>query len=314
MKVIIDTDPGNDDAIGIMLGIASPEIDLMGLSVVAGNVPVSTTSRNARMICELASPAERIPVFNGEEEPLKNALVTAEDVHGRAGLEGVEIVEPQYAAESEAAVDWLIESVLLHEGEISICAMGPLTNIARAIEREPRFPNAVKELIVMGGSKFQGGNITPMAEFNFYADPHAADIVFRSGARIVLATLDATFQAVMDSDWINRFDALGEIGRFARDLMMASFRFNYARYGGKYAPLHDPFTVAYLVDRSLFKTKPVWVGIETDSPLCLGASSIDWWKVTDHAPNCDAISEVDARGYFELIHERIRSLAEDHSS
>jgi|TARA_B110000037_G_scaffold176501_1_gene201508 purine nucleosidase len=307
MKVIIDTDPGNDDAIAILLAIASPEIDLLGITAVVGNVPVAITSRNARMICEMAS-REYIPVYNGEDKPLKKPQVTGEDAHGRSGLEGVEIVEPKFPPESKHAVDLIIESVLSNEGEISICAMGPLTNIARAFEREPRLPKMIKELVIMGGSKFQGGNITPMAEFNFYVDPHAADIVFKSGANITLAPLDVTFQARMEEEWIHRLADAGDIGKFARDILMPSYRFNSERYEGEYAPLHDPFTVAYIIDPSLFKKRPVRVSIETESPLCMGASSIDWWNVTGDKPNCNVLSKVDSDGYFELIYQCVKSL------
>jgi purine nucleosidase len=310
MKVIIDTDPGNDDAIGILLAIASPEIELLGIAAVAGNVPVETTSRNARMVCEIAGE-EHIPVYNGEERPLKNPHVTGEDAHGRTGLEGVEIFEPKIPAESKHAVDWIVDTVLSNESKVSICAMGPLTNMARAFEREPRLPQAIRELVVMGGSKFQGGNVTPMAEFNFFVDPHAADMVFRSGVPITLAPLDVTFQARMEEEWIDRIGDLGRIGQFARNILRPSYRFNHSRYGGKYVPLHDPFTVAYLVDPSLFKKRKVHVAIETESPLCMGASSIDWWNVTGNEPNCDVLSEVDANGYFELIYQRLKSLEAD---
>ena len=312
MKVIIDTDPGNDDAIAILLALGSPEIELLGLSVVAGNVPLAITSRNARMICEMASSAA-IPVYDGEEGPLKNPPVTAEDVHGRSGLEGVKIVEPKRPAETMHGVDWIIESVLSNQGDVSICALGPLTNIARAIEREPRLPGMIKELVIMGGSHFQGGNITPMAEFNFYVDPHAADIVFRSGVPITLAPLDITLQALMEEDWIQRFSGLGDIGNFVTQLLMPSLRFSQRRYEGKHAPLHDPFTVAYLVKPALFKTRHVSVRIETESSICMGASAIDWWNVTQDEPNCHVLSEVDSEGYFELIYERIRVLEESRS-
>lgn len=313
MKVIIDTDPGNDDAIAILLAIGSPEIDLLGLTAVAGNVPLSITSRNARMVCEIASQ-EYIPVYNGEEKPLKNPQVTAEDVHGRSGLEGVEIFEPKRPAESKHGVDWIIESVLSNEGEVSICALGPLTNIARAFVREPRLPKMIKDLVIMGGAHFQGGNITPMAEFNFFVDPHAADIVFRSGAPITLAPLDITLQARMEEKWIHRFADLGEIGQFACNILKPSYMFSHARYEGKYAPLHDPFTVAYLIDPTLFNSRQVNVSIETESPLCTGASAIDWWGVTGNEPNCNVLSEVDSKGYFELIYQRVKKLADNRGS
>lgn len=309
MKVIIDTDPGNDDAIAILLALGSPEIEVLGLTAVAGNVPIAVTSRNARMICEMASP-EYIPVFDGEEKPLKKAPVTAEDVHGRTGLEGVEIVEPQRHAEEQSGVDWIIETVLANEGEISICALGPLTNIARAFQKEPRLPKLIKQLVIMGGSHFQGGNITPMAEFNFFVDPHAADIVFRSGVPITLAPLDITLAARMDETWINRFVDLGEIGQFSKNILIPSLRFSQRKYEDQYAPLHDPFTVAFLVDPTLFKTRSVSVRIETESSICMGASVIDWWDVTDDPPNCHVMSEVDSDGYFELIYQRIKGLAD----
>lgn len=312
MKVIIDTDPGNDDAIAILLALGSPEIELLGLSVVAGNVPLAITSRNARMICEMASP-DIIPVYDGEEGPLKNPPVTAEDVHGQSGLEGVEIVEPKQPAETKHAVDWIIETVLANKGEISICALGPLTNIARAFQKEPRLPKLIKQLVIMGGSHFQGGNITPMAEFNFYVDPHAADIVFRSGVSITLAPLDTTLEARMNETWINRFGVLGEIGQFAKNILIPSLRFSQRRYEGLYAPLHDPFTVAFLVDPTLFKTRHVSVSIEKESSICMGASVIDWWDVTEDPPNCHVMSEVDSEGYFELIYERIKRLEENRN-
>lgn len=312
MKVIIDTDPGNDDAIAILLALGSPEIELLGLSVVAGNVPLAITSRNARMICEMASPGT-IPVYEGEEGPLKNPPVMAEDVHGQTGLDGVEIFEPKQPAETMHAVDWIIETVLANEGDVSICAMGPLTNIARAIEREPCFPSMIKELVIMGGSHFQGGNITPMAEFNFYVDPHAADIVLRSGASITLAPLDVTLQARMEVEWIHRFVGLGKIGEFVHNLLMPSLRFSQSRYVGNYAPLHDPFTVAYLIEPTLFNTRHVSVSIETESSICMGASAIDWWNVTEDELNCHVLSEVESDGYFELIYERIKRLEENRT-
>lgn len=307
MKVIIDTDPGNDDAIAILLAIASPEIEILGLTVVAGNVSLSNTSRNARMICELGSE-ELIPVYEGAAHPLSKPPVTAEEVHGVSGLEGADIFEPKAHAETQHAVDWMIETVHSNPGEMILCALGPLTNIAHAILKEPEFSQQVRELVIMGGSRAAGGNVTPTAEFNFYADPHAADIVLKSGIPITLAPLDVTHKASMTKAWIEGFADQGPVGTFAHQILIPSYQFNLRRNGGLFFPLHDPCVIAYLIQPSLFQSKMVNVEIENESDLTQGATSIDWWFVTDKSPNCRVLYDIDADRFFDLIYDRLINL------
>ena len=195
-KIIIDTDPGQDDAVAILLALASPELEVLGLTAVAGNVPLHLTQKNAMKICELAGKPET-RVFAGAVHPLVRRLVTAEHVHGRTGLNGPELPEPTMKLQDRHAVDFIIETIM-HEGPatITLCPLGPMTNIALAMAREPRIVPRIQEIVLMGGGFFEGGNTTPTAEFNIYVDPHAADIVLKCGAPIVMMPLDVTHKAL----------------------------------------------------------------------------------------------------------------------
>ena len=180
-KIIIDTDPGQDDALAILLALASPELEVLGIAAVAGNVPLALTEKNARKICELAGkPKTR--VFAGAIRPLLRQLVTAEEVHGKTGLNGPDLPEPTMPLEDKHAVDFIVETLMQEaNGSVTLCALGPLTNVALALIREPRIAPRIKEIVLMGGGFFEGGNVTPTAEFNIYVDPHAAEIVLKSG-------------------------------------------------------------------------------------------------------------------------------------
>ena len=185
-SLIIDTDPGQDDAVAILLALASPELEVLGITAVAGNVPLSYTTRNARIILELAGRTD-IPVFSGAIRPMVRPLVTAEHVHGKTGLDGPELPEPTMPLQEEDAVDFIIRTLREHPAQsVTLCPVGPLTNIGLAFSRAPDIVSRVKEIVLMGGGYFEGGNITPAAEFNIYVDPHAAEIVFKSGAPIVM--------------------------------------------------------------------------------------------------------------------------------
>ena len=198
-KIIIDTDPGQDDAVAILLALASPELEVLGITAVAGNVPLTLTEKNARKICELAGKPET-KVFAGAIRPLVRPLVTAEEVHGKTGLNGPDLPEPTMPLQKQHAVDFIVET-LMHEpsGTVTLCALGPLTNIALALIREPSIAGRIKEIVLMGGGFFEGGNVTPTAEFNIYVDPHAADVVFKSGIPIVMMPLDVTHKALTTS-------------------------------------------------------------------------------------------------------------------
>ena len=240
-KIIIDTDPGQDDAVAILLALASPELEVLGITAVAGNVPLKLTEKNARKICELAGRPET-KVFAGAIRPLVRPLVTAEEVHGKTGLDGPDLPEPKMPLQKQHAVDFIVET-LMHEpsGTVTLCALGPLTNIALALIREPKIAGRIKQIVLMGGGFFEGGNITPTAEFNIYVDPHAADVVFKSGIPIVVMPLDVTHKALTTKKRIAAFRELGtRVGIATAEMLEFFERFDEEKYGTDGGPLHDP--------------------------------------------------------------------------
>ncbi|MEM9972019.1 MAG: nucleoside hydrolase [Pseudomonadota bacterium] len=309
-KIIIDTDPGQDDAVAILLALASPEeIELLGVTAVAGNVPLNLTEKNARIVCELAGRTD-IPVYAGCDAPLSRRLVTAEHVHGKTGLDGPDLPEPTMPLQSRHAVDYLIDTLRSEPaGSVTLVPIGPLTNIATAFDRAPDVVEKVAEIVLMGGAYFEVGNITPAAEFNIYVDPEAADIVFKSGAPIVVMSLDVTHKALTDEAWVSNMLALGtDVGRMVSEWTSFFERFDKEKYGGNGAPLHDPCTVAYLIDPDLFAGRTINVEIEVQSELTRGMTVADWWRVTDRQPNALFINHVDRDGYFKLLTERLARL------
>ena len=308
-KIIIDTDPGQDDAVAILLALASPELDVLGLTCVAGNVPLALTQKNARIICELAGRTD-IPVYSGCEKPLKHTLVTAEHVHGKTGLDGPNLPDPSMQLADGHAVDFLIETLRQQPaGTVTLCPLGPLTNIATAFEKAPDITDRVQEIVLMGGAYFEVGNITPTAEFNIYVDPEAADIVFKSGTPITVMSLDITHKALVTKPRNDAFRALGNKAGIAVAAMTDFFeRFDLAKYGSNGAPLHDPCVTAYLIAPELFTGRHINVEIETGSELTRGMSVADWWGVTDRAPNATFMGTIDADGFFTLLTERLARL------
>ena len=309
-KIIIDTDPGQDDAVAILLALASPEeIEVLGITAVAGNVPLPLTARNARIIVELAGRPET-RIFAGCDAPLTRKLVTAEHVHGKTGLDGPELTEPTIALEEQHAVDYIIETLRAEPaGTVTLCPLGPLTNIAKAFKDAPDIVEKVQEIVLMGGAYFEVGNITPAAEFNIYVDPEAADIVFKSGAPIVVMPLDVTHKALVTSDRNDAFRALGTPVGLAVAQMTDFFeRFDKEKYGSNGAPLHDPCVTAYLIRPELFTGRHINVEIETTSELTLGMTVADWWGVTDRPANATFMGDIDADGFFALLTERLARL------
>ena len=309
-KIIIDTDPGQDDAVAILLALASPdEIEVLGITTVAGNVPLPLTTRNALIICELAGHTG-VPVYAGCEAPLKRRLVTAEHVHGKTGLDGPDLPEPVMPLTPGHAVDFIIDTLRTQPpGTVTLCPLGPLTNIATAFQKAPDIVERVQDIVLMGGAYFEVGNITPAAEFNIYVDPEAADIVFRSGVSITVMPLDVTHKALVTADRNDAFRAIGTPVGIAVAQMTEFFeRFDKEKYGSLGAPLHDPCVTAYLIRPGLFKGRHVNVEIETRSDLTLGMTVADWWGVTDRAPNAMFMSDIDANGFFALLTERIALL------
>lgn len=309
-KVIIDTDPGQDDAVAILLALASPEeIDLLGITCVAGNVPLDLTSKNARIICELAGKTD-VKVYAGCDRPLGRELVTAEHVHGKTGLDGPNLPDPVMPLCDGHGVDFIIEQLRTHDaGQITLCPLGPLTNIATAFEKAPDIVARVSEIVLMGGGYFEGGNITPTAEFNIYVDPQAADIVFKSSAPIVVMPLDVTHKALVTKPRNDAFRALDTPVGIAVAQMTDFFeRFDKEKYGSEGAPLHDPCVTAYLIKPELFSGRHINVEIETQSELTMGMTVADWWGVTDRKPNALFIGDLDADGFFALLTDRLARL------
>ncbi|WP_170432258.1 nucleoside hydrolase [Ruegeria arenilitoris] len=309
-KIIIDTDPGQDDAVAILLALASPdEIEVLGITAVAGNVPLDLTAKNARIVCELAGRTD-IPVFAGCDRPLKRPLITAEHVHGKTGLDGPVLPDPQMPLAEGHGVDFIIDTLRAQDpGTVTLCPLGPLTNIATAFQKAPDIVERVQEIVLMGGAYFEVGNITPTAEFNIHVDPEAADIVFKSGVPIVVMPLDVTHKALVTKPRNDAFRALGtKVGIAVAEMTDFFERFDKEKYGSEGAPLHDPCVTAYLIRPELFSGRNVNVEIETRSDLTLGMTVADWWGVTDRKPNALFIGDVDADGFFALLAERLARL------
>ena len=307
--IIIDADPGNDDAVALLLALASPELATLGITTVAGNVPLALTTRNARAIVELAGRPD-VAVYAGADKPLVRAPVSAEHVHGQSGLGGVVLPDPAQALASESAVDFIIRTLREKPaGSVTLCALGPLTNLAQALMQAPKIAARLREIVLMGGSGFVGGNVTPCAEFNVYADPHAAQVVFRSGAPIVMLPLDVTLQVISTRDRIAAIERLdNRAGQTVAQLLSFAASHGPENYDGDGAPLHDPCVVAYLLRPELFAGRQINVEIETGSALTMGMTVADWWGVSGRPANATFMSTVDAAGFYALLGERLARL------
>ena len=309
-KIIIDTDPGQDDAVAILLALASPEeIDLLGITCVAGNVPLDLTSKNARIVCELARRTD-VAIYEGCDRPLGRELVTAEHVHGKTGLDRPTLPDPTMPLAEGHAVDFIIDQLRTYApGTVTLCPLGPLTNIATALQKAPDIATRIAKIVLMGGGYFEGGNITPAAEFNIYVDPQAADIVFKCGAPIVVMPLDVTHKALVTQSRNDAFRALGTpVGVAVAEMTDFFERFDKEKYGSTGAPLHDPCVTAYMIQPDLFKGRHINVEVETTSELTMGMTVADWWRVSGREPNATFMGDLDADGFFTLLTERLARL------
>ena len=309
-KLIIDCDPGIDDAVNLLLAFASPaEFEILAITTVAGNVPLRRTAKNARIIRELGG-AEDIPVYAGCPRPMLREPVEASEFHGKTGMDGMEHFTPKRPLAKGHAVDVIIETLRTAEDEeITLVVTGPFTNVAIAIIKDPSILKKVKEIVLMGGARAEAGNITPSAEFNIAADPHAAHVVFTCGRPIVALGLDVTHQAMATPERIKAIRAIGSAPATAVAGMLsfvAKVEKKLKNYDG--APLHDPCTIAWLLKPSLFDAKPCHVAVETGSALTMGHTAVDFWGATGNPANALWVHGVDADGLFKLITERIAKL------
>jgi purine nucleosidase len=309
-RIIIDTDPGIDDAVAILLALAAPEeLEVLGIVAVAGNLPLALTERNARRVCELAGRAD-ISVYAGCTRPLLRPLATAEHIHGETARDRLLLPDPTMAPRVQHGVDFLVETLRAAEAStITLCALGPLTNIAMALVKAPEVAGKIGELVVMGGACFELGNVAPAAEFNIHVDPHAAAIVLDSGIPITMIPLDVTHQVLTTPKRLTALRALDNRCGSAVAALLASFERNRrAGFGSRGRALHDPCVIAYLLRPALFGGREVNIAIETQSPLTLGMTVVDWWGSTGKKPNARLMNTVDAGGFYDLLTEKLARL------
>lgn len=309
-RIIIDTDPGTDDAVAMLLALAAAEaLEVLGVVAVAGNLPLAATERNARMVCELAGRAD-LPVHAGCARPMLRPLTTAAATHGEASLGGVALPEPKMALRPQHGVDFLIETLERAEaGTVSLCMLGPLTDLAVALLKAPQIAGRIGEVALMGGACFEIGNITPAAEFNFHVDPHAAAIVLGHEIPITMVPLDVTHQALSTRPRLDRLRALGNrCGPLVAAWLGEFEERRVGRFGERGLALHDPCVVAHLLRPDFFQGRAVNVAVETESPLTAGMSVVDWWGVSGRPANVRLLHAVDAVGLFNLMVEKLARL------
>ena len=308
--VLLDCDPGRDDALAIAMLLASAaEIELVGITAVAGNVPLVLTYRNARFLCDLCGFPE-VSVHAGADRPLARQPVTGTRAHGESGLEGMEVDVPPVAVEPGGAIPFMNETLrAAADDEITLVAIGPLTNVAILVAESPELLPKIRQLVLMGGASQAGGNVTPAAEFNIYADPHAAARVLDCGRPMTIVGLDATHQVLATPAHAERLaHAGGEPARRLAALLRPAARSRTARFGSDRLPIHDPCTIAWLLRPELFQAEPVPVTVETEGIHTLGATVVDWWGVTGRPSNAHWVTAVDGEGVLDLLIERIKWL------
>jgi inosine-uridine nucleoside N-ribohydrolase len=299
VPIVLDCDPGHDDAIALLLALASPEVELLGVTTVHGNQTLDKTTENALRVLELVGRAD-VPVARGAERPLVRDLHVAAHVHGDSGLDGPELPAATAAPIQQSAVDFLAEHVT---GEVVLVAVGPLTNVAQALERGVR----PQRIVVMGGAIGEG-NMTPAAEFNIWADPEAAQQVFRSGVPVTMIGLDVTHAALLTPAWAERFRAAGRVGTFVAELVEFFKLYHRRTYGWDGAPIHDAVALAHAFQEGIVSTEHVNVEIEVESELCRGRTVVDRWRRTERAPNADVGVAIDADAFLGLLLDRIGRL------
>ena len=313
ISIIIDCDPGIDDTIALLTAFISPELDIRGITAVCGNQPLERTVRNALQVCELGERTD-IPVFAGCFRPMLREPIHGQ-FHGEIGLGNTKLPEPVKTADIISAVDFVIDilSTAADKGErITLCCLGPLTNIAVALRMKPQIADGIERIVMMGGAYREPGNRTMTSEFNVLADPHAAHVVFSSGVPIVALALDATHQVLLKPEHVAEFFRVsGRISDTLAELMAFWDRNDVRRYGSRGGPLHDPLVMAYILVPHLFETQKARVFVEYESELCMGQTIADWYGKSGLEPNADIVTRVDAEGVIAFFLERLSRYAEE---
>lgn len=304
-KIILDCDPGHDDAVAIMMAAKHPKIDLLGVTIVAGNQTLEKTTRNGLNVCQHLDLD--VPVYKGCGVPMVRARqIIADDIHGETGLDGP-VFEPLTKKEEEKhAVQYIIDTLMASDGDITLVPTGPLTNIGMAMRMEPQIVGKIKEIVLMGGA-YQLGNVTPAAEFNILADGEAAYVVFTSGVPIVMMGLDLTRQALCYPNIVDRMEKIGtKAAHLFADLMRFFGQQQKKVFGWEGGPLHDPTCIAYLIDPSCIEVKPMFTEIEIRSEKSYGRTLCDYFHITGNEPNSLVATKLDVEKYWNLVEECIK--------
>jgi purine nucleosidase len=301
-RILLDCDPGHDDAIALLLALASPELELLGVTTVAGNQTLEKTTANAIRVLEFAGRTD-VPVAAGAERPLVREQFVAAYVHGETGLDGPDLPPPQSAPVNRHAVDFLADKIREVDGGVTLVPVGPLTNVALLLALHP---DARPERIVLMGGAIAEGNVTPAAEFNIWCDPEAAARVFASGIDVTMVGLDITHKALFTTAHIGRL--AGRVGEMVTELLRFYDRFHREVYGFDGSPIHDAVAVAHILRPDVVETKRLNVEIDVESELCRGRTVVDLWRRTEREPNAHVGVDIDADAFLELLIERINSL------
>ena len=306
-KVILDCDPGHDDAVAIMLAGLHKDIELLGITTVAGNSYLENTTRNALIISEMANID--VKVYPGASKPILRDQIVAHDIHGYSGLEGANLPEPKENASDIHAVDFMADAIRKNFGEVTLVATGPLTNVALFALKYPDLVKGIKEFVFMGGG-IAFGNATPVAEFNIYVDPEAADITLGMDVPKVMAPLDMTHQAAITKEEVQKLkDSGSRVLNVVADLMIFFMKTYKKIFGIDGAPLHDPTTIAYLIDPDMFEWEDLNVSVELKGEITYGQTVVDVWKTTGRKPNVRVLKKIDRDKFFELLLDTLLKLS-----
>jgi len=303
-KIILDCDPGHDDAVAIMLAAINPKIELLGITVVAGNQKLEKTVNNALKVCNHLNLD--VPVFSGMSRPMIREQLIADDIHGETGLDGPKFEELKIKAEDKHAVNFIIDTLMNSDEKVTLVPTGPLTNIGMAIRFEPRIIEKINRIVLMGGS-YQLGNMTPAAEFNILADPDAAHIVFSSGVKVVMMGLDLTRQASATKEVVEKIKSLNnKASKLFVDLMEFFAASQKNVFGWSAPPVHDPTTIAYIIDPECIEVKPMFCEIELWSEKSYGRTLCDYFGILKKEPNVDVAVKLDFDRFWNLIYENLK--------
>lgn len=303
-KIILDCDPGHDDAVAIMLAAINPKIELLGITVVAGNQKLEKTVNNTLKVCNHLNLD--VPVYSGMSRPMIREQLIADDIHGETGLDGPKFEELKIKAEDKHAVNFIIDTLMNSDEKVTLVPTGPLTNIGMAIRFEPRIIEKINRIVLMGGS-YQLGNMTPAAEFNILADPDAAHIVFSSGVKIVMMGLDLTRQASATKEVVEKIKSLNnKASKLFVDLMEFFAASQKNVYGWSAPPVHDPTTIAYIIDPECIEVKPMFCEIELWSERSYGRTLCDYFGILKKEPNVDVAVKLDFDRFWNLIYENLK--------